>query len=239
MRTRSRSPPRPRTWPRLAAIATSATELVAFSTSTLLVGAGTLTIHFTSPKTGFAVNDLVAVVLRSDPTIRMFGNVATFDGVDDMTVTVVSSGVFGSGSYSSWVIESAAFLVSGATSADIRAGTTDAVALTPSGVYAAGAEVTLTDASTIAVDMATFLNAKVTLGGNRTLGNPTNAKPSQSGVIAIKQDGTGSRLLSLGSNWKRDGGAPVFSTTANAEDFLFYYVRTTTQIIYTFLKAPS
>ncbi len=53
----------------------------------------------------------------------------------------------------------------------------------------------LTDASTIAVDMSVGNNFSVTLGGNRTLGNPTNLTAGQSGVIFITQDGTGSRTL--------------------------------------------
>ncbi len=72
--------------------------------------------------------------------------------------------------------------VDAASAANYRANTADKVLLTDD-VWSAAAEVTLTDAATIAVDMSTFINAVVTLGGNRTLGQPSNTKVGQAGVI--------------------------------------------------------
>jgi len=103
--------------------------------------------------------------------------------------------------------------------------------------WAAAAEVTLTDAATISVDMSTFINGVVTLGGNRTLGAPSNTKNGQSGYIAIVQDGTGSRTLSYASGWKFAGGtAPTLTTTAGAVDMLFYQVRSSSVIYATLVK---
>lgn len=111
-----------------------------------------------------------------------------------------------------------------ATAANYRANTADRI-LTTDQVWSAASLVTLTDAATIAVDMSTFINAQVTLGGNRTLGAPTNDKPGQTGVIRIIQDGTGSRTLAFNAAWVFAGGVdPVLSTAASAEDYLFYYV---------------
>jgi hypothetical protein len=88
-----------------------------------------------------------------------------------------------------------------------------------------GAVVTLTDGATITPDFALANNFSVTLGGNRTLANPTNLTAGQSGVIKVTQDGTGSRTLAYGSNWDFAGGtAPTLTTTANAVDILAYYV---------------
>ena len=129
--------------------------------------------------------------------------------------------------------------VSGASASVVRTGTSTATALTPGDTYSALAEVALTDSSTIAVDMATGLNFAVTLGGNRILGNPTNPKVGQCGFIRIVQDGTGSRTLSYGSNWKRQGGAPVLTTTAGATDILVYQVITSSYILYNLLANPS
>ena len=90
----------------------------------------------------------------------------------------------------------------------------------------------LTDAATIAVDMGTANNFSVTLGGNRTLGNPTNLLPGQSGIIYITQDGTGSRTLAYSSFWDfSNGTAPTLTTTAGAVDALIYSVRTSTAIV--------
>ena len=89
----------------------------------------------------------------------------------------------------------------------------------------------LTDASTIAVDMSVGNNFSVTLGGNRTLGNPTNLTAGQSGVIFIAQDGTGSRTLAYSSYWDFPSQtAPTLTTTANAVDVLVYTVRSSTSI---------
>ena len=89
----------------------------------------------------------------------------------------------------------------------------------------------LTDGATITPNFATANNFSVTLGGNRTLANPTNLTAGQSGAIAITQDGTGSRTLAFGSYWKFAGGtAPTLTTTASKVDVLVYYVESTTRV---------
>lgn len=94
-----------------------------------------------------------------------------------------------------------------------------------------GTPVALTDASSIATDLSLGNNFSVTLGGNRTLANPTNITAGQSGVIVITQDGTGSRTLAYGSYFKFAGGtAPTLTTTASAVDVLAYYVESSTRI---------
>ena len=116
------------------------------------------------------------------------------------------------------------------TAADVRTGTNDAKFVTAKALYDAAAPVALTDAATIAVDLATGINFTVTLGGNRTLGAPTNAKPGASGVIIVKQDATGSRTLAYNTTWKFFGGAPSLSTAANAVDVISYVVETSSVI---------
>lgn len=89
----------------------------------------------------------------------------------------------------------------------------------------------LTDGATITPDFAVANNFSVTLGGNRTLANPTNLTAGQSGIITITQDATGSRTLAYGSYWKFAGGtAPTLTTTASAVDVLTYYVESSTRI---------
>lgn len=123
-----------------------------------------------------------------------------------------------------------------ATAAQFRANTASKV-LTTDKVWSAADYVSLTDAATVALDMSAFLNGTVTLAGNRALGNPTNTKNGQSGVIKIVQDGTGSRTLSYSSNWKFAGGiAPVLTTTAAAVDLLHYEVFSSTFIFGTLVK---
>jgi hypothetical protein len=94
-----------------------------------------------------------------------------------------------------------------------------------------GAITALTDGATITPDFAVANNFSVTLGGNRTLANPTNLTAGQSGVIVITQDGTGSRTLAYDSAWKfATGTAPTLTTTANAVDVLAYYVESGSRI---------
>jgi hypothetical protein len=125
------------------------------------------------------------------------------------------------------------------TAAQFQANTTGKH-LTTDKVWSAAAEVTLTDAATIAVDMSTFINAKVTLGGNRTLGQPSNTKVGQSGFIRIIQDGTGSRTLAYHADWKFVAGSdPVLTTTASATDILFYQVIATNVIFASLAKAVA
>lgn len=94
-----------------------------------------------------------------------------------------------------------------------------------------GAVTALTDGATITPDFAVANNFSVTLGGNRTLANPTNQTAGQGGSIVITQDGTGSRTLAFGSNWKFPGGtAPTLTTTASAVDVLVYQVESASRI---------
>lgn len=89
----------------------------------------------------------------------------------------------------------------------------------------------LTDGATITPNFAVANNFSVTLGGNRTLANPTNLTAGQHGVIVITQDGTGGRTLAFGSYWKFPAGsAPTLTTTASAVDVLAYYVESSTRI---------
>jgi len=89
----------------------------------------------------------------------------------------------------------------------------------------------LTDGATITPNFALANNFSVTLGGNRTLANPTNLTAGQHGVIVITQDGTGSRTLAYGSNFKFPAGsAPTLTTTANAVDVLAYFVESASRI---------
>ena len=100
--------------------------------------------------------------------------------------------------------------------------------------------VTLTDGVNIATDLNTGQNFVVTLGGNRTLDNPTNCVAGQVGSIFIVQDGTGTRTLAYGTSWDfPDGTAPTLSTSINSADRLDYIVFTSTDVQAILTKAYS
>ncbi len=91
----------------------------------------------------------------------------------------------------------------------------------------------LTDGATITVDFSSATHFTVTLGGNRTFGDPgsTSNAIGSSGSIFIIQDGTGSRTASFHGDYKFAGGtAPTLSTAANAVDRLDYVVRASDNI---------
>lgn len=91
--------------------------------------------------------------------------------------------------------------------------------------------VSLTDGTSIAVSFNDGQNFAVQLAGNRTLESPTNCVAGQVGSIFIIQDGTGSRTLSYGANWKFAAGtAPTLSTAASAVDRVDYIVYTSTAV---------
>jgi hypothetical protein len=85
-----------------------------------------------------------------------------------------------------------------------------------------GAVVTLTDASTVATDASLGNLFRVTLGGNRTLGNPTNPTDGQRATWELIQDGTGSRTLALDTQFAfgTDITSVTLTTTASKRDFL-------------------
>ena len=94
-----------------------------------------------------------------------------------------------------------------------------------------GAITALSDGATVAIDFNSGNNFSLTLGGNRTLGQPSNQVAGQSGSIFITQDGTGSRTLAYHADWKWVGGtAPTLTTTAAAVDRIDYIVAATNKV---------
>ena len=89
-----------------------------------------------------------------------------------------------------------------------------------------GAVTALTDGATITPNFSLSNNWSLTLGGSRTLANPTNLTAGQTGVIVITN---GAYTLSFGGYWKFPGGtAPTL--TQNGTDVLAYYVDSSTRI---------
>lgn len=124
-----------------------------------------------------------------------------------------------------------------ATTANFWANTSNKI-LTTDQVWAAAAPVAIAFTTTITPDFSTGINFSVTATNNFTLANPTNVKVGQSGYIAITQDGTGSRVMTLGSNWKfPTGESKVLSTAAGAVDVLYYTVHASNYFLCSLAKA--
>ena len=83
----------------------------------------------------------------------------------------------------------------------------------------------------------TYQNFIITLTGAVTLANPTTETTGQTGFIIFIQDGTGNRVVSLGTDYETAGGSGLtLSTAANATDIVPYVVAANGRIL---LGAPQ
>ena len=84
----------------------------------------------------------------------------------------------------------------------------------------------------VTLDFDANQNFVLTLTGNVTLDNPTTEKVGQSGFIVCIQDGTGSRTLTLGTDYESVGGSGItLSTAASATDIIPYVVAASNRIL--------
>ena len=110
------------------------------------------------------------------------------------------------------------------------------IATTAAGATITGTLVATTDTDTsntgsVTLDFTANQNFVLTFTGNVTLANPSTEQVGQSGVICCIQDGTGSRTLSLGTDYETAGGAGItLSTAANAVDIIPYFVKAANSI---------
>jgi hypothetical protein len=100
-------------------------------------------------------------------------------------------------------------------SAAVQATTVESGALAP-------AVVGLTDAATIAVDASLGNDFRVTLAGNRAVGNPANPSDGQQIIFQVTQGSGGSFTLTWGSSYEFSTGLPqpTLSTAAGQTDLL-------------------
>lgn len=104
---------------------------------------------------------------------------------------------------------------------------------TPSGVLTGSLTVALTDGATINTDASLGYTMgctyTVTLGGNRTIANPTNLVNGQRIVFRLKQDGTGGRTVTWDTKYRfsTDIPQPTLSTTASYIDFVAFIYNST------------
>ena len=77
----------------------------------------------------------------------------------------------------------------------------------------------------VTLDFDANQNFVLTLTGNVTLANPSTEKVGQSGFIAFIQDGTGSRTVTLGTDYESAGGSGItLTSTASATDLVPYVI---------------
>jgi len=87
------------------------------------------------------------------------------------------------------------------------------------------------------LDFSVYQNFVLTLTGSVTLDNPTTETAGQSGFITFIQDGTGSRTVSLGTDYETAGASGLtLSTAASTTDIVPYVVTASGRIL---LGAPQ
>ena len=108
----------------------------------------------------------------------------------------------------------------------------DAIAIASTGVVTfsqntvAATDTDTSNTGSITLDFAGSQNFVLTFTGNVTLANPSTEVVGQAGIIICIQDGTGSRTLSLGTDYETAaGGGITLSTAANAVDVIPYFVK--------------
>lgn len=103
---------------------------------------------------------------------------------------------------------------------------TTAVGTTITGTLIATTDTDTSNTGSVTLDFGANQNFVLTFTGNVTLANPTTEQVGQAGVIVCIQDGTGSRTLSLGTDYETAAGAGItLSTAANAVDVIPYFVK--------------
>ena len=92
----------------------------------------------------------------------------------------------------------------------------------------------------ILLDFSAANNFDVTLEGGSTLAPSVSPSGGQSGAILIRQDGTGSRLLSYSGGWSfANGSAPTLTLTPSGTDLLAYYCPQPSTIVGNLIAAVS
>jgi hypothetical protein len=109
-------------------------------------------------------------------------------------------------------------------------GTTPAISIDESlkttfGGGAVGATQTANATGSVTLDFDAYSNFVLTATGNVTFANPSTESIGQTGIIVFIQDGTGSRTISIGTQFEWPAGtAGTISTAANSVDVIPYVV---------------
>lgn len=221
----------------LNAPATSATS----SSSLTLAASGTINFTLDQMDKAFVAGMTVGFARQSNPSQQMIVLLTSFNPTTGAGQGTISSATATGGPYSGWnvfrtasggipatrAISVVGGLLTGggtlaadfaiglakATVAMIAGGNDDSTAVTPKGLKDSLAPLELTDQATIAWDWGLRDVAKVTLGGHRTLGKPTNYKIGDTKYLWAYQNVTGGWTLALHASFKPGAKPPLNIST--------------------------
>ena len=168
------------------------------------------------------VSALGAVSISADSVITSVATVAQINATVKASVSTANVvGILSVGGETDLV---GALSVTGA--ANFKGGVSVSGTVLANGAFA-NTIVSLTDAASIAINMALGNVFQVTLAGNRTLAAPTNIRFGQPIMIYVIQDATGGRTLTYNSVFKFESGTTTaLTSTANAVDVVVAVART-------------
>jgi hypothetical protein len=192
---------------------------VAFTTADLKIG--NTTVNSAMNSTSFALRSASSNLAITIPSAGQKTDPATFLHANGSWVAIVQG-------------------LTEATNANIWAGTSNAVTITPKAMMLAMKEVTLTDAATVALDFINGINFRLDLGGARILSINTipDEVVGRSGYIKVVANGA-SRSLNTSNDAKImtiNGEAMVTSTTNAAVDYIYYTISNTTSVVMSMMR---
>tara|TARA_R100001594_G_scaffold46179_5_gene79232 strand:- start:8087 stop:9493 length:1407 start_codon:yes stop_codon:yes gene_type:complete len=196
----------------------------------ILTGQGStsdITVKNDADGTVFTVPTGTDDILFPDDAKAMWGTgsdmTVHWDGTDGHLTVGGTLNIDGSGETMATFVDDGAVTLYHDNSAKLA---TTAVGTTITGTLIATTDTDTSNTGSVTLDFGANQNFVLTFTGNVTLANPTTEQVGQSGVIVCIQDGTGSRTLSLGTDYETAGGSGItLSTAANAVDIIPYFVK--------------
>lgn len=176
----------------------------------------------------------VKMARTSAPGNWMYGEVDSYNSGSGSLVVIVSKvrSPDGTGPYTDWTIHLTPPIdFTSASTAEILAGTSDDVAVTPSGLRAASHQVDVADAATITLDLSAGENFVMTgnMTGNRVIGTPTGMADAVNRWFQFKVR-PGGYAPTFSAAWDFGDYVPKFSTDPAKADIVTGFVRSSGKI---------
>ena len=200
------------------AMTISSSGIVTFKDDIVIKDGGTIGVA--SAADAMTVSSAGIVTFKDDILIKDGGTIGVASAVDAMTVS--SAGIV---TFKDDILIKDGGTIGVASDEDVITIASTGVT-TFSKAVVGKSDTDTSNSGSVTLDFQANQNFILTLTGNVTLANPSTEAVGQTGVIVCIQDGTGSRTLSLGTDYETVGGAGItLSTAASAVDVIPYFVK--------------
>ena len=196
----------------------SSAGLLTIADDLMIKDGGTIGVASTNDAITIASNGIVT--FKDDIVIKDGGTIGVSSAADAMTIS--SAGIV---TFKDDILIKDGGTIGVASDADVITIASTGVT-TFSKAVVGKSDTDTSNSGSVTLDFQANQNFILTLTGNVTLANPSTEAVGQTGVIVCIQDGTGSRTLSLGTDYETAGGAGItLSTAASAVDVIPYFVK--------------